>query len=127
MTRINCIPPADLTRQHLISEYKEIPRAIGLARAAIERGERPGHNSPPAYTMGKGHVRFFYPRLGYIAARHAELVREMLSRGYSPNFTACLRAGNPDIPSEWWGDWTPDAEAMVINRARIAERLKASA
>ncbi|ENT03393.1 hypothetical protein C038_02848 [Brucella sp. 63/311] len=41
MTRINCIPPAELTGPHLVAEYRELPRVFALVRAAIQRGEAP--------------------------------------------------------------------------------------
>lgn len=124
MTRINCVPPAELTTPHLIAEYRELPRIFGLVRAAIERGEKPDDSRNPAeYRLGQGHVRFFYPRLGYLAKRQKELIDEMLRRGYSPSFK------NPealltDIPVEWHGEWIPSAAATALNRSRIAERLK---
>ncbi|TKT69834.1 pyrimidine dimer DNA glycosylase/endonuclease V [Aquamicrobium sp. LC103] len=122
MTRINCIPPAELTAQHLIAEYRELPRIFRLVRAAIARGERPDdHRNPHEYRLGVGHVRFFYSRLGYLARRQEALIKEMVSRGYSPNFTdpAGLLAG---IAAEWCNDWTPSEAAIALNRARIAER-----
>lgn len=78
MTRINCIPPAELTGPHLIAEYRELPRVFALVKAAIQRGETTtDRRNPPAYTLGTGHVRFFYMRLGYLAKRQASLVAEM--------------------------------------------------
>lgn len=124
MTRINCVPPSELTTPHLIAEYRELPRIFGLVRAAIERGEKPDDvRNPAEYRLGQGHVRFFYPRLGYLARRQKELIDEMLSRGFSPSFTdpAGLLTG---IPVEWHGEWTPPAAATALNRGRIAERLK---
>ncbi len=126
MTRINCVPAAELTGPHLVAEYRELPRIFGLVRAAIARGEQPDDwRNPPEYLLGRGHVRFFYPRLGYLAKRQEGLINEMLGRGYSPNFT------NPTglligIPSEWHGDWSPSDAALALNRARIAERLQAA-
>lgn len=123
MTRINCIPPAELSGPHLVAEYRELPRVFALVRAAILRGESPADpRNPTCYTLGPGHIRFFYCRLGYLAKRQASLVREMLARGYRPSFaeTAQLMEG---IPVEWCGDWEPTAEAIAANRARIAERL----
>lgn len=123
MTRINCIPPADLTTPHLVAEYRELPRVFGLVRAAIARGETPDDpRNPSGYRLGAGHVRFFYPRLGYLARRQASLVAEMQARGHAPSFTepAALLRG---IPPEWTGDWQPDEAAMSLNRARIAERI----
>ncbi|PRD58418.1 pyrimidine dimer DNA glycosylase/endonuclease V [Phyllobacterium myrsinacearum] len=125
MTRINCIPSSELTGPHLVAEYRELPRVFALVRAAIARGETPDdRRNPSSYTLGTGHVRFFYPRLGYLAKRQAQLVAEMRARGYAPQFadTDQLLAG---FPVEWCADWQPTGEAMRINRARIAERLAA--
>ena len=125
MTRINCVPPAELTTPHLIAEYRELPRVFGLVRAAIGRGERPEDpRNPLNYRLGPGHVRFFYPRLGYLVKRQQQLIDEMLGRGYAPKFTdpAGLLA---DIPSEWHGDWAPAPEEIDLNRARIRQTLDA--
>lgn len=127
MTRINCIPPAELTPAHLVAEYRELPRIFGLVRQAIARNERPDDpRNPTVYRLGAGHMRFFYPRLGWLLARQHALIAEMLARGYTPGFTdpAGLAEG---IPPEWLGDWQPDAAAEALNRARIAERLTESA
>ena len=104
-----------------------MPRIFGLVRAAIQRGETPGDpRNPREYRLGAGHVRFFYPRLGWLAERQAGLIAEMLARGYQPSFTdpAGLLDG---IPAAWAGPWQPDETAMALNRARIRERLADSA
>lgn len=124
MTRINCIPPSDLTAQHLIAEYRELPRIFSLVKAAIERGETPDDaRNPKQYVLGKGHVRFFYPRLGYLIKRQRQIIEEMISRGFQPQFT------NPellikDIPQNWCAEWQPDELAVKLNKERISERLK---
>ena len=126
MTRINCIPPAELSGQHLVAEYRELPRIFALVRAAIGRGETPGdRRNPPSYTLGTGHVRFFYCRLGYLMRRQVAIIAEMRARGYRPAFDdpTGLIAG---IPAEWCEDWEPTPEAIAANRARIAERLTAT-
>lgn len=122
MTRINCIPVTELTNAHLVAEYRELPRVFGLVERAIERGEQPNLREPASYVLGPGHVRFFYPRLYYCAMRFADLSSEMRRRGMKPNFTL-ERKRWQSIPPEWWNGWTPTAEAMQINRERIAERL----
>lgn len=124
MTRINCLPPAELCGQHLVAEYRELPRVFGLVRAAAARGERPDDpRNPSEYVLGRGHVRFFYPRLLYLSWRHVRLVDEMEARGYRPRFVENLRVTHGDIPSEWWEDWDPTPEAMDLCRARVDERL----
>ncbi|MEY9533704.1 pyrimidine dimer DNA glycosylase/endonuclease V [Sinorhizobium fredii] len=122
MTRINCIPPAELSGPHLVAEYRELPRIFPLVRAAIARGESPTDpRNPPAYTLGKGHVRFFYSRLAYLAKRQANLIAEMQRRGYRPAFleTEGLLSG---LPLAWCNDWEPTLEAIALNRERIRER-----
>lgn len=113
----------ELTQQHLIAEYRELPRIFNLVRAAILRDEQPcDKRNPLDYTLGTGHCRFFYPRLGWLKRRQAEIIEEMLRRGYSPQF---LDVTNIDagIAEHWLGDWEPDDRAMAINRERIATRL----
>ena len=122
MTRINCIPPSELSGQHLVAEYRELPRIFALVRAAMARGERPDDSRNPAqYCLGAGHVRFFYGRLAFLARRQAELVAEMQARGYRPAFTETHRLLD-GFPEAWCQDWQPTPEAMALNRARIAER-----
>lgn len=119
MTRINCVPVAELSGPHLVAEYRELPRVFALARRAAARG---APAQPPDYTLGKGHVIFFYTRLGYLARRHAELIGEMKRRGYRPRFEGMRREEFPDVPDAWWNDWTPTESALAINRQRLAER-----
>lgn len=120
MTRINCVPVEELSRQHLVAEYRELPRVFALAAVAFERGEKP-EDMPKQYTLGTGHVRFFYARLNYVARRHWELICEMRNRNYQTNYTEPLALRLPD---SWYQPWEPDAKALAINRARIKERTK---
>lgn len=120
MTRINVVPPSELSDKHLGAEYRELPRIFGLVRAAAQRGETPGDKrNPSTYTLGAGHVRFFYPRLGFLRSRYADLVSECVRRGRTVNFPE-LPAH--DIPPEWFGDYQPTDVALAINRQRILER-----
>lgn len=122
MTRINCVPPAELVTPHLVAEYRELPRVFGLAQAAYLRGEQPADpRNPTSYTLGRGHVRFFYARLGYCRRRFAQLVQEGQARGFKFQHThppAC------NLPEQWLGDWNPDQASLNLNRARIRERLQ---
>lgn len=127
LTRINCVPPSELSDPHLVAEYRELPRIFALVRGAIARGEEPDdRRNPKFYTLGKGHVRFFYSRLGYLAARQAALIAEMQRRGYKPSFL------DPNglldgIPPEWCNEWEPTPDAVALNRERISERVRQAA
>lgn len=110
MTRINVIPPAALTDQHLIAEYRELPRVFALAR--------PAPDAPPAYTLGAGHVRFFYGRTGYLSRRQADIIAECQSRGFNVAHTT------PPAPlANLNADWTPDAAAIGVNLGRLRDKL----
>lgn len=115
MTRINCIPVQELTNKHLVAEYRELPRIFRLAR-----NNKPNESFPTAYTLGQGHVKFFYNKLAYLEQRFYQLVEEMQRRGYKPNYSTIPEC---DAPPELWQGWQPTNEAMELNRARIKERL----
>lgn len=117
MTRINCVPPAELCRQHLIAEYRELPRIFTLAKRMAERGEMP----PPAdgpYILGTGHMKSFCGRIEWLIWRHGALVAEMVKRNYVPAFKDV-----PDfvcqIPERYWGWYRPTESDMALCRARL--------
>jgi len=123
MTRINVVPPSELCRQHLVAEYRELPRIFTLARNALDRGEKPDDKrNPVSYTLGTGHCRFFYSRLGWLHDRHQQLVNEMLNRGYQPT----IFLDPVDMPSNWMKPWKPSAADLDINRQRILARMPKS-
>lgn len=119
MTRINVVPPEELSNAHLEVEHYELHRLYVLVRKAIARGEEPDVTAVPTYRMGTGHVRFFYPRLGFIKKRETKLIIEMLYRGLP-----LVRQEEvvTDIPSSWFYDYEPTEEAINVNRERLALR-----
>ncbi|MFW7341668.1 pyrimidine dimer DNA glycosylase/endonuclease V [Pollutimonas sp. H1-120] len=119
MTRINCVPVDELSGPHLVAEYRELPRVFALAKKAAKRANL---NQPDSYTLGKGHLLFFYTRLAYLTRRHGELISEMKRRGYKPSFSGLRRQDFPDIPDQFWSDWQPTPQALRLNRQRIKER-----
>ncbi len=126
MTRINVIPPAELTDAHLLAEYRELPRVFSLALEACNRQPLSAPDDarlvratiPPAYTMGTGHVRFFYARTRWLSRRQSEIIAECLSRGFAIAHTTA-----PDPVPGLDDDWTPDDDARAANLARLNERL----
>lgn len=120
MTRINCVPPEELSRQHLLAEYRELPRVFNLAAKAYQSKRK--IVAPERYTLGAGHVKFFYQRLGWCLDRFLALRLEMLVRGYKPQY---VQPPPVNLPPEWWGEWTPDEAALQLNRERISERKTA--
>lgn len=121
MTRINCVPPSELSREHLVAEYRELPRIFKSAAYAWAWGFTKA-DSLPTYRLGEGHLKFFWDKLGYCAQRHRALVKEMQRRGYVTNITNPDRRWVDDMPPEAWGMWEPTEAAMVLNRARLRLR-----
>lgn len=114
MTRINAtIPPAALCDQHLVAEYKEILRTNALATKKPLDVKR----IPSSFTLGTGHVLFFYDKLKYIHHRFESLRNELLQRGYIANITydgAKIQSEYPHLYNDWSG--TDEANDLVIDR-----------
>jgi hypothetical protein len=116
MTRINVVPPSELCDKHLLAEYRELPRVFKLAR--------PDADIPAVYVLGTGHVTFFYNKLAFLAKRAEAIYACCRARGFKVQFKpAGLWKACPH--KELYQDWTPTKAAIKLNRARIAERMKA--
>lgn len=124
MTRINVVPVEELSREHLVAEYREITRLPNNLRKALDRKSKPFSMSeiPPEYVLGTGHVKFFFDKMKFLETRYSQLVDEMLKRGYKPNFTDLTIFIPQD--KKFYNDYKPTEQALVINRQRIMDRTK---
>ena len=117
MTRINIgIPPKQLTDKHLMAEHRELKRIPNV----VSRGRYNLKTSPKEFTLGKGHVSFFYTRLGYLRKRYLELYNECRARGFNVQSYISSWDG---VPEELMGDYTPTERDIQIVSERIADRL----
>lgn len=117
MTRINAgIDPVSLNRQHLLAEHREIkriPNMITSGRAKIEK-------LPENFSLGKGHVKFFYDKLGYLKRRYILIRDECYRRGYDvTNYEGAWK----DVPDHLMNEWVPSSDDAKIVHARIQDRL----
>ena len=120
MTRINVgYPVAKLTGKHLIAEHREIkriPNTVRSGRAVIK-------DLPPVFTLGTGHVKFFYDKLGYLLERYKELYAECKRRGYQvQNYESAWQG----IPEHLMGDYKGTDEDFQLIVDRINSKLVAS-
>ncbi len=116
MTRINAgIPPKQLSRQHLIAEHREIVRVPNT----IKSGKAKVCDIPETFTLGKGHVKFFYDKLKYLRDRYEQLYKECIARGYKMTWFGDAFNG---LPGHLLNDYTPTDEAIRIVTERIKER-----
>ena len=123
MTRVNIVPPNELTDQHLIAEYREItmiPAALHRtlnSKTGLRKNKISTH-----YTLNAGHVYFFYDKGKYLHNRYYELIDEMKRRGFSPNpnrkFPVAVFRDNG-----LYKDWIPTIEDYKVIRERIQQKI----
>jgi deoxyribonuclease (pyrimidine dimer) len=124
MTRINAhIPPAKLCDQHLVAEYREILRTNALAiKRARKEGKAMLKNIQQSFTLGGGHVTFFYDKLMYIHHRFDSLRSELINRGM--NATIEWQLDELDEFRWLYNDWPEDPVANQLIVERILERAR---
>jgi deoxyribonuclease (pyrimidine dimer) len=116
MTRINAgIPPRQLSRQHLIAEHREIVRIPNT----IKSGKANISGIPEQFTLGKGHVKFFYNKLRYLHKRYEQLYKECMKRGYNMTY---FGKSFEDLPPGLYHDYKPTKQAIALILERIKER-----
>ncbi len=117
MTRINVVPVEELCDQHLLAEFRELTR---IPNGILSGKLKPYyHDAPREYTLGKGHVKFFVNKLGWLWDRYGDLCSECEKRNF--NVTWIWPFGFDPI-----GEYDPPPEALTLNRQRIAERMPKS-
>lgn len=80
MTRINIgIKPSELCDKHLLAEHREIKRIPNI----IKSGRFSLDNIPKHFTLGTGHVRFFYNKLLFLKNRYISIHKECIRRGFN--------------------------------------------
>lgn len=118
MTRINVIPVEELTDQHLMAEYRELP----MVPAAARRSKPDNYKPTDKYTLNKGHVTFFYNKKEYLLNRWLDLIEELYKRGFNidPSSRIVHWQALDKFPQE---QWAPDQHALSVNKQRIEERI----
>ena len=109
MTRINVIPVIELSDQHLIAEYRELPRVLKQNINTI--------NAPKVYCLGKGHVKWAKSHELFLAKRYMDLVSEMRFRDFHMSYDLLFDVSN------FKNDYRPTAKALEINKSRIIEKV----
>jgi len=126
MTRINLVPPSELTDQHLFAEFREIKHVPhALSRSLNSRGlDGVLAMVPPEFTLNKGHVSFFYNKGLYLLTRFYDIRRELERRDFNFDYLAMFDeehtfASNPALEKTY----TPTPAALVLIRKRISEKI----
>lgn len=113
MTRISVgVRAIELCDAHLIKERIEllrIPNAIKSGKAVVK-------DIPRTFTLGTGHVKFFYDKLGYLKERYLELTAECMERDFNiTDFSDSFK----DLPKELFNNY----EERTIDRQIVVQRV----
>lgn len=114
MTRINVIPVYELSDQHLIAEYHELPRTLKQKINICD--------APECYVLGAGHMKWACRHWEYTYNRFTEICNEMRYRGFAVNYDAnklklyLIKFLNSD------GKYSVSNADIVLNRTRIIEK-----
>lgn len=109
MTRINVIPVCELSDQHLIAEYRELPRVL---KQTINVKD-----APKEYCLGKGHVKWAKCHELFLVKRQMDIIREMRFRNFHISYGQLFDLSHFD------GDYMPTIDAIKVNRDRIKEKI----
>lgn len=116
MTRINLIPVHELSDQHLIREYNELPRCI---KQKINTKD-----APERYTLGKGHMKWAKNHSAFLTDRYEDLCDEMKFRGFKVNypFIELLKVFVNNTTIEDARSYRVDEVDILKSRNRIIEK-----
>ena len=130
MTRVNAnIPMHKLSDQLLLNELGEITRILYNVEQRINK-EQDFNNIPESFTLGKGHMTFFYDKCKFIFARYLKLRGHYFNRNgkdYSEEhlietLSRCefIKVLKPEL----YNDWVATSQDNKIVLDRIYERSK---
>jgi len=116
MTRINVgIHPSELPDKLLLAEHREIKRIPNV----IKSGRYSLEGIPDQFTLGKGHVKFFYNKLQYLLERYNSIHHECINRRFNvTNYYSCW----DDVPVQLCGDYTPTDQDRQLLIERITSK-----
>jgi deoxyribonuclease (pyrimidine dimer) len=111
------VNPKYLADQHLIAEYRELPMVIGSLRINGWKIKTP---VGPYFSLGKGHINWFKPRLAYLRDRHEAVKVEMGNRGFKHD---ALEIKYDHVLNHLWNNWKPTIEDSEPVRNRIFNKI----
>ena len=106
----------------MLAEHREltrIPNTILSGKAKVDVLK-----IPKDYTLGAGHVRFFYDKLEFLHNRYNQLHNECINRGFKVTYIWPSEVNSGNLKFKFlFKNWNVTVDAININRARIMERM----
>lgn len=118
MTRINVIPVEELSDQHLIAEYRELPRIIKQEHIYVG-------DAPDKYVLGKGHIKWAIKHGNFCMYRYYLLCEEMKYRGFKVNYSYedLDKLATDNQIRLYTQNYWPTDDDIELSRNRIKEKL----
>lgn len=127
MTRVNLVNVEDLADQHLFAEWREIKMVPASLRRSLKTRVENNVLSdiPGSFTLGTGHVLFFYNKMKFLFKRYDRLTYELKNRDFDISVHNPTSIFFEDIPSIFTElDWEPRKDEIKISADRILEKIK---
>lgn len=116
MTRINVgIDPRELPTKLLLAEHREIKRIPNT----IKSGKAIVKDIPVSFTLGTGHVKFFYDKLEYLKQRYLQIYEECIRRDC--NVQSYIESFE-DVPLRLSNNYTPTERDRKLLIERITSK-----
>lgn len=121
MTRINLISTKKLADQHLMAEYRELPRIFTYVK---KYGIPDNNDIPDKYKFGKGHIKFFSNKLKFLSDRYSKIVDELKRRNFDISFEELKPFCYELLDSNKQIKYQPTKEEIDTSKKRILEKLE---
>jgi len=99
----------------LLAEHREIKRLPNC----IAKGKFNIHGQLEKFTLGTGHVKFFYDKLLYLKNRYEKIYAECKRRKFN---VAYYGSAWNNVPENLMNDWEPTSLAIKLITQRIKEK-----
>lgn len=125
MTRINLIDVSIMTDQHLLAEYRELPRIVNDWKKRYS-DIKFYKAIPNKFCLGQGHVKFFRNKIQFLIQRYGLIVGELLKRNFAVKQTSIVDNEISHLLSIDVNQitWKPSNEDIEISQQRITEKIK---
>ena len=106
-----------LPDQHLIAEYRELPRVI--------KQNMNLKDAPEKYCLGKGHMKWGRKHSLFCLKRFKDICEEMSYRGLTINYPydELERYYNKNCPDNIKNDYTPTGNDLKLSKERIIQKI----
>lgn len=114
MVRVNFVPVKNLADQHAMAEYNEILMLMSyiIAHPTID-------DVSLCYTLGKGHMKFFKNKVGFLERRFHELKNELLCRKYKVTQEFPITS----LPLDHYNEYIPTQLEIELSKQRILKKI----